>query len=131
MNVDDLIKALQVTPNPSATEARTPALLFAAGDFTGGASEDLFTLASHGLVDGDVVRLVYESAAGVVTGAVGDDFIVNQLSSSTFQLTSDGSTVIENTADGNAGFIKVGVSLTNAAESGIDDADAGYVEVGL
>jgi hypothetical protein len=130
MNVDDLIKALQVVPNPSATEVSYGALIFAAGDFTGGAAEDLFTLAAHGLVDGDVVALVYESAAGVVTGAIGDTFIVNQLSSSTFQLTSDGSTVIENTADGNAGFMKVSLSIANATEAGIDEDDAGSVALG-
>lgn len=81
-------------------------ILAAVGDYTGGAAEDLFTLAAHGLVDGDIVYCVAQTVQGVVTGGVGQRAIVNELSSSTFQLTSDGSTVIENTADGTAFFLK-------------------------
>lgn len=78
----------------------------AVGDYTGGASEDLFTLASHGLSDGDIVFCVAQSAKGVVNGGVGLRAIVNALDANTFQLTSDGSTVIENSADGDAYFLK-------------------------
>lgn len=81
-------------------------VLAAVGDYTGGAAEDLFTLASHGLVDGDILYCVAQTAKGTVTGGVGTRFIVNELSSSTFQLTSDGSTVVENSADGTAYFLK-------------------------
>lgn len=81
-------------------------ILAAVGDYTGGAAEDLFTLASHGLVDGDVIYCVAQTAKGTVTGGVGLRAVVNELSSSTFQLTTDGSTVIENSADGTAFFLK-------------------------
>lgn len=121
-------------------------LLTAVGDFTAGASEDMFTLAAHGLVDGDRVQLIYESAAGVVTGAVGDTFYVNQLSASTFQLASDAAatTIVENTADGTAIFAKLGslaVSVAGAgnvtfpadapdADSTLTNPDEGYVTIG-
>lgn len=81
-------------------------IAFAAGDFTGGASEDLFTLSSHGFSDGDVVYVLWQSAMGGVTGGVGTRAIVDSKSSSTFQLTTDGTTVIENTADANVLFLR-------------------------
>lgn len=81
-------------------------VLAAAGDFTGGAAEDLFTLSSHGLVDGDILYCVGQTAKGTVTGGIGTRAVVNQLDANTFQLTTDGSTVIENTADGTAHFLK-------------------------
>lgn len=81
-------------------------IIVAAGDFTGGAAEDLFTLSSHGLVDGDVLFCVGQTAIGTVTGGVGTRAVVNQLDANTFQLTTDGTTVIENTADGTGIFIK-------------------------
>lgn len=135
MNVDDLIKALQVVPNPSATEVRLNEadMVVAAGDFTGGTPEDEFNLTAHGLVDGDRVQLLYESAAGVVTGAIGDVFIIKIVDANSFQLTTDGTTVVENTADGTAIFINLtdlAVSLSGAEEAGIDEDDAGFVEIG-
>lgn len=81
-------------------------IIVATGDFTGGASEDLFTLSAHGLVDGDVLYCIGQTAKGTVTGGAGTRAVVNELSSSTFQLTTDGTTVIENTADGTAFFLK-------------------------
>jgi hypothetical protein len=81
-------------------------VLFAAGDFTGGASEDLFTLAAHGLISGDVVHVLWQSAMGAVTGGEGTRAVVKYLSASTFQLTTDGTTIIENTADGNVVLLK-------------------------
>jgi hypothetical protein len=81
-------------------------ILVAAGDYTGGAAEDLFTLAAHGLISGDVVHVLYQSAMGGVTGGVGTRAVVKVLSSSTFQLTTNGSTIIENTADATVHFIK-------------------------
>lgn len=89
-----------------AADIASTDILFAVGDYTGGASEDLFTLASHGLASGDVVHVLWQSAMGAVTGGEGTRAIVSVLSSSTFQLTSDGSTVIENTADGNVVLLK-------------------------
>ena len=81
-------------------------IIVAAGDFTGGASEDLFTLADHGLSDGDILYTLGQSAIGTVLGGPRARYIVNVLSSSTFQLTLDGSTAVENTADGTAYFLK-------------------------
>lgn len=81
-------------------------LIVALGDFTGGASEDLWTLTAHGLVSGDVLYFVDTATQGSVTGAPGTRFVVLRLDADTFQLTSDGSTVIENTADGTAVFLK-------------------------
>ncbi len=84
----------------SAADITGTDLIVAVGDYTGGAAEDLFTLAAHGLVTGDYVYLLYKVAVGAVTGAVGTRFRVKVLSSSTFQLTNDSGTIIENTADG-------------------------------
>src|SRR3990167_2254677 len=81
-------------------------IIAAVGDFTGGASEDLFTLSAHGLADGDVLHVLGQTAYGALTGGVGTRCVVNELSSSTFQCTTDGSTVIENTADGTVIFLK-------------------------
>lgn len=89
-------------------------VLVAAGDFTGGASEDLFTLSSHGLLTGDVVAVIGQSAQGVVSSGAGTRAIVSVLSSSTFQLTTNGTTIIENTADGTAYLLKCGHAIKQA-----------------
>lgn len=99
-------------------------VLKAVGDFTGGASEDLFTLASHGLSDNDVVYCVGMSAKGVVNGGIGLRAIANVLSSSTFQLTTNGTTVIENSADGDAYFLR-----GNAVPQRVADAIAARIIV--
>lgn len=80
--------------------------IIAAGDFTGGAAEDLFTLTAHGLVSGDVLHCVWQSAMGGVTGGEATRAVVSVLSSSTFQLTTNGTTIIENTADATVVFVK-------------------------
>lgn len=80
----------------------------AAGDFSGnGDGEDLFTLVAHGLSDGDRLYLIYESAAGVVTGSTRATYIVKRINDDDFQLTTDGSTVVENSADGTAVFLNI------------------------
>lgn len=93
-------------------------ILYAAGDYTGGASEDLFTLSSHGLQNGDCLHVLWQSAMGAVTGGEGTKAFVKYLSSSTFQLCSDTalSTIIENTADGNVVFVK-GLIPTGVVEN--------------
>lgn len=78
----------------------------ALGDYTGGASENLFTLTAHGLVSGDILYYVDSATQGVATGGPGTRFVVLKLDADTFQLTSDGSTVITNTADGTGVFLK-------------------------
>lgn len=81
-------------------------IIVAVGDYTGGAAEDLFTLSAHGLVDGDIVHVLWQSVMGVVLGGEGVRAIVNAVDANTFHLTTDGSTAIENTADGTAVLLK-------------------------
>jgi hypothetical protein len=96
--------------SPSGLRGRADDLVAAdiivtSSDFTGGAAEDMFTLTAHGLVDGDVVHCLWQSAMGGVTGGEGTRAIVNQLTADTFQLTTDGTTVIENSADATVVFV--------------------------
>jgi len=81
-------------------------IIVAVGDFTGGASEDLFTLSTHGLVSGDILHVIWQSAMGAVLGGEGTRAVVSRLDANTFQLTTNGTTVIENTADGTVAFVK-------------------------
>lgn len=90
-------------------------ILVCTGDFTGGAAEDLFTLSSHGLLSGDTVAVLGQSAKGVVTGGVALRAVAKVASSSTFQLTTDGSTVIENSADGTAYIVKIDPRMSQRA----------------
>jgi len=89
-------------------------IILAVGDYTGGAEEDMFTLSAHGLADGAYVWLLHVTALGTVTGRVGTGFRVNVLSANTFQLTDKSGTVIENTADGSAWFLKGSHSTPDA-----------------
>lgn len=105
----------------AATDVVTSAKIrVAAGDFTGGASEDLFTLTAHGLVTGDVLHVLWQSAMGGVTGGEGTRCYAKVVDSSTFHLTSDaaGATTIENTADATVVFLKGDIS-TSMVESGV------------
>jgi hypothetical protein len=83
-------------------------IIVAAGDFTGGTPEDEFNLTAHGLVTGDYIWLLYKSAIGVVTGVVGTGFRAKIVDANSFQITNLAGTVIENTADGTAVFLKGG-----------------------
>lgn len=135
MNVAELLRDLQAVPNPAVTTvvAGAGATVIAAGDFTGGASEDLFTATAHGFEDDDVVALVAESAAGVVTGAVGDTFVIGDAAANTFRLYDSAGTLIENTADGTAVFARVSgatVDTSGATEGGIELTDGGTVLIG-
>ena len=100
-------------------------VLVLAGDFTGGAAEDLFTLASHGLLSGDQVIVVGQTQQGVVSSSVGTRAVAKVLSSSTLQLTTDGTTIIENTADGTAYVLKA----TGLRSQGVADAIASRMVV--
>lgn len=84
----------------AADVATSSTIKVATGDFTGGASEDLFTLASHGLNTGDMLFVLWQSAMGVVTGGEGLQCYADVASSSTFHLTDSSGTIIENSADG-------------------------------
>ena len=83
-------------------------IIVAAGDYTGGTPEDKFTLSTHGLVTGDVLTLVSQSVIGTVLGGVGTRAFVKKTDADVFQLCSnrEATTVIENTADGTAVFLK-------------------------
>ncbi len=81
-------------------------VLITVSDYTGGAIENMFTLTAHGLVDGDILYTVAQSAQGGVTGGPGTRAIVKKSTADVFQLTSDGTTVIVNTADSTVTFLK-------------------------
>lgn len=141
MTVADLIKALQAVPHTSAEVRLGVAnLVTAAGDFTGGSAEDLFTATAHGLSNGDRLQLIYESAAGVVTGNVGTVFVLADRADNTFRLNTEAGVLVENTADGTAVFAVIsdaGVSTAGATSTGIqadgpgvDAIDPGYVAIG-
>lgn len=90
-------------------------LIVAVGDYTGGGADDEFTLTSHGLITGDYVWLLYKTDLGAVTGRIGTGFRVKYLTANTFQLTDRASgTVIENSADGTAFFLKGTHATTDA-----------------
>jgi hypothetical protein len=84
----------------AADDVAAADVLVTVGDFTGGAAENMFTLAAHGLNTGDYVFLLHKIAAGAATGAVGTKFKVKVLSASTFQLTDLAGNIITNSADG-------------------------------
>lgn len=98
--------------------AKGASMIVAVGDYTGGASEDLFTLAAHGLKTGDILHVLWQSAMGAVTGGVGLRCLVKYASSSTFHVTDASGTTIENTADGTVIFLKGNVA-TSLVEIGI------------
>jgi hypothetical protein len=81
-------------------------IVVALGDYTGGASTNMFTLTSHGLSTGDVLYVVDQDTQGAITGGPGTRVVVVVASSSVFQCTTDGTTEIVNTADGTVIFLK-------------------------
>jgi hypothetical protein len=95
------------------------------GDFTGGASENMFTLTAHGLISGDVVYVLGETAIGVTLGGPRTRYVALVISSSVFQLTTDGTTVVTNTADGTAYLLK-----GNGVPQRVADAIVGRIIIG-
>jgi hypothetical protein len=95
-----------------------PNLIVANGDFTGGSAEDIFmpTIETGfgALEDADSIKLLYKSAAGVLTGIATDVavFVKTILPQATtvpgkFELAATaGGADIENTADGLAVFVR-------------------------
>lgn len=79
------------------------------GDYTGGASADLFTLSSHGLITGSILHVLWQSAMGAVTGGEGLRCYAKVLSANTFQVTDADGTIIENSADGTVVFLAADV----------------------
>jgi hypothetical protein len=102
----------------AADVATSSTIKVATGDFTGGASEDLFTLSSHGLASGDMLYVLWQSAMGVVTGGEGLQCYADVASSSTFHLTDSAGNTIENSADGTVVLLAA-------------DAEPDLVEIGI
>jgi hypothetical protein len=100
-------------------------IIVALGDYTGGANEDMFTLTSHGLSSGDILYTLGQTAVGVVGAGNRSRHIVKAIDANIFQLTSDGTTVNDNTADGTAYFLK-----GNGVPQRVADAIAGRIIVG-
>lgn len=100
-------------------------VIVALGDFTGGALEDMFTLTAHGLVSGDILYVLGMAGKGVVTGGAKTRAVVKKSTADVFQLTTDGTTVIENTVDGVAYFLK-----GNGVPQRVADAVVGRIIVG-
>lgn len=92
--------------------------LVTVGDYTAGAAEDMFTLSAHGLKEGDVLHVLWQSAMGAVTGGEATKCLVHYLTTSTFQVTDVDGTTIENTADGTVVFLKGNVD-TALVELGV------------
>jgi len=109
-------------------------IIVALGDYTGGASTFMFTLTAHGLVDGDILYAVDQDTQGAILGGPGTRCVVKRATADVFQCTSDGSTVIENTADGTVVFLKgnnIPQRVADAVRSyiicALGDTDAGAV----
>ena len=87
-----------------------PRIVVGTGDATGGAAEDIFTPAqgTKGIYEADTLKLLYKSASGVVTGKAVDATVYAKDPTVTyFQLAATaGGTVIDNSADGTAVFLK-------------------------
>lgn len=92
-------------------------IIVALGDYTGGATEAMFTLTAHGLVSGDILYFVDTATQGCVTGAPGTRFVVLKSTADVFVLTSDGTTVVTGTADGTAVFLKGNAVPQRVADS--------------
>lgn len=90
----------------------------ALGDYTGGTPEDKFTLTAHGLVTGDILHVLWQSAMGAITGGEGLRCYVKKTDADVFQVTDSAGTVIENTADGTVVFLK-------------GDIDSAFVQLGI
>jgi hypothetical protein len=117
-NTDDgasvvFLKGSHATPDAVAQLVVIPRLIVADGTYTGGTTEDMFTpRAATGfcnLEDTDALKLLYKSAAGVVTGkAVDSTVYAKSVTTAAFELAATaGGVDIENTADGLAIFLKL------------------------
>jgi hypothetical protein len=89
-------------------------ILVTVGDENGGTVDDQFTLASHGLITGDYVWLLWKSLLGTVTGRVGTQYRVVWATANIFQLKDAAGVDVVNTADGTAVFLK-GTHATSTA----------------
>ena len=89
-----------------------PNLVVATGDFTEGATEDMFTPSAAtgygGLEEADPLKLLYKAAAGVVTGISANTTVfAKSVTASAFELSATaGGADIENSADGLAIFVR-------------------------
>lgn len=109
------LKGSHATPDSFVQNVLLPRLVFAQGDFTGGTAEDLFRPSiisgTPGIAETDSLKLYYKSAAGVLTGiAAGTTVFAKNVTEGTTAYfgcaDTSGGTLIENTADGLAIFLK-------------------------
>jgi hypothetical protein len=106
------LKATAATKAGAVATVVLPRLIVADGDYTDGATEDMFTPRAatgyHGLQDTDTLKLLYKSAAGAVTGiAVNTTVFAKSVTTTAFELAAtSGGADIENTADGVVIFLK-------------------------
>lgn len=106
------LKGSHTTSDAMVQTVILPNLIVAEGDFTGGATDDMFTpsaaLGLHGLEDTNTLKLLYKAAAGVVTGiAAGTTVFAKSVTTTAFELAAtSGGADIENSADGTAIFLK-------------------------
>jgi hypothetical protein len=87
-----------------------PNVIVDAWDFTGGTVEDVGVPAqgTHGLYEGDQIKLVYKSAAGVTAGTLDTVYFAKAPTVTYHQIAAtSGGSVIDSTADGTAVFLKI------------------------
>jgi hypothetical protein len=109
------LKGSHRTPDTVVQNVILPRLVFAQGDFTGGTAEDMFRpsiiTGTPGIAETNSLKLYYKSAAGVLTGiSAGTTVFAKDVTEGTtaYFRTADtsGGSLIENTADGLAIFLK-------------------------
>ena len=87
-----------------------PYILVVDWDFTSGTVEDMGTAPAtglNGLYEGDTLKLLYKSAAGVTAGTVNTTYYAKSPTPTYFQISAtNGGSVIDSTADGLAVFLK-------------------------
>jgi hypothetical protein len=99
-------------PTSVVEQVILPYIIVADGDFTGGTTEDMFvprpSTGFHGLVETDTLKLLYKSAAGVITGIAADTTVfAKSVTVAAFELAAtSGGADIENTADGLTVWLK-------------------------
>lgn len=109
------LKGSHRTPDTVVQNVLLPKLVFGQGDFTGGTAEDMFRpsiiTGTPGIAETDPLKLIYKSAAGVLTSiSAGTTVYAKDVTegATAYFRTADtsGGTLIENTADGLAIFLK-------------------------
>lgn len=106
------LKGSHTTSDAMVQTVILPNLIVATGDFTSGATEDLFNPAiatgHRGLEEADPLKLLYKAASGTVTGISANTTVyAKSVTPTAFELSATaGGNVIENTADGLVIFVR-------------------------